>query len=69
MYLICKHILDDALSSFFGTQLNGSKYCYVSLTIHLNMNHLLTHINNQAVLFQEIHFCISHFFARGWNVK
>ena len=25
-------------------QLNGSKYCYVSLTIDLNISHLFTHI-------------------------
>ena len=34
IYMICKHK---------STKLNGSKYCYVSLTIQLNINHLFTH--------------------------
>ena len=29
--------------SFVCTQLNGSKYCYVSLTIQLSISHLFTH--------------------------
>ena len=29
--------------SFISTQLNGSKYCYVSLTIQLNRSHLFTY--------------------------
>ena len=44
--MICKHILLKILmnlSSFFGTQLNGSKYFYKSLTIQLNISYLLTH--------------------------
>ena len=28
---------------FVCTQLNGSKYCYVSLIVQLNINHLFTH--------------------------
>ena len=31
------------LSSYFCTQLNGSKYWYISLTIQLNISHLFTH--------------------------
>ena len=34
IYMICKHKL---------TKLNGSKYCYVSLTIQLNISQLFTH--------------------------
>ena len=30
-------------SLFVCTQLNGSKYCYVSLTIQLKISHLFTH--------------------------
>ena len=29
--------------SFICPQLNNSKYCYVSLRIQLNINHLFTH--------------------------
>ena len=29
--------------SFICTQLNDSKYCYVSLTIKLNISHLFAH--------------------------
>ena len=29
--------------SFISSQLNGSKYCYVSLTNQLNIGHLFTH--------------------------
>ena len=28
---------------FVYTQLNSSKYCYVSITIQLNLSHLFTH--------------------------
>ena len=37
--LICLHISITIIS----TQLNGFKYCYVSLTIPLNISHLFTH--------------------------
>ena len=36
------------------TQLNGSKYCYVSQRIHLKTTHLFTELNDQTVLFQAI---------------
>ena len=55
--MICKHKL---------TKLNGSKYCYVSLTIQLNISHLL---NDQTVLFQAIRNSISHLFALSLKVK
>ena len=35
---------------FICTQSNGSKYCYVSQTIQLNINHY-TQLNDQTVLF------------------
>ena len=37
-------------NSFVCTQLNGSKYCYVSQTIKLNINHLFTQLNDQTIL-------------------
>ena len=46
-----------------STKLNGSVYCYVELTIQLNISHLFTQLNDQTVLFQTIHFSISHLFA------
>ena len=43
-----------------STKLNGSKYCYVSLTIQLNVSHLFAHsLNDQTVLFLTIQFSIS----------
>ena len=51
IYMICKHK---------STKLNGSKYCYVSLTIQLNSSHLFIHsVNDQTVLFQTIQFSIN----------
>ena len=40
-----------------STKLNGSKYCYVSLTIHQSF--VYTQIIDQAVLFLTIPFSIS----------
>ena len=48
-------------------QQNGSKYCYVSLTIHHSF--VYTQLNNQTVLFQTIQFSISHLFALSLIVK
>ena len=42
------------------SKLNGSKYCYVSVTIQLNISHLFTQLNKQTVLFQTIQFNLSH---------
>ena len=53
-----------------ATKLNGSKYCYVSLRIQLNINHFIyTQLNDQTVLFQTIHFSKGHLFAQSLNVK
>ena len=52
-----------------STKLNGSKYCYVSLIIQLNITHLFTQLNDQIVLFQAIQFSISHLFALSLNAK
>ena len=52
-----------------STKLNSSKYCYVSLTIQLNISHLFTQLNDQTVLFQAIQFSKSHLFALSKNVK
>ena len=56
-------------SSFLYTQLNDSKYYYVSPTIRLNISHLFTQLNDQAVLFQTIQFSVSHSFELSLNVK
>ena len=40
IYIICKHK---------STKINGSKYCYVSLTIQLNISHLFTHRSNSFI--------------------
>ena len=71
--MICKHILliiflNEYDHIFFCTQLNGFKYCYVSLTIQLNISYY-THLNNQTVLFLAIQFSISYLFAHSYNVK
>ena len=55
--------------SFICIQLTGSKYCYVSLTIQVEISHLFTQLNDQIVLFLTIQFNISHLFAHSWNVK
>ena len=52
--MICRHK---------STKLNTSKYCYVSLTIQLNISHLFEQLKDQTVLFQAIQFSISHLFA------
>ena len=33
------------------TKLNGTKYCYVSLTIQLNLSHLFTQLDDQPGLY------------------
>ena len=55
--------------SFICTQLKGSKYCYVSLTIQLSIYHLFTRLNDQTVLLLTIQFSISYLFAHSLNVK
>ena len=47
-------------------QLNGSKYCYVKLTIQLNICHLFTHCS----MVKEFYFLkfLSHLFARIFNM-
>ena len=71
--MICKHILPVIILNerelIFCTQLNGSKYCYVSRTIQLNISHLFTRLNNQTVLFEKNQFSISHLFALSLNIK
>ena len=44
-------------SIYYKSKLNGSKYCYISLTIQLNISHLFT----QSIA--------CHFFFRSLNVK
>ena len=60
--MICKHFVDNILKlartqGFFCTQLNGFKYCYVSLTIQHQSLH------DQTVLFLTIQFIPNHFLA------
>ena len=57
------------LSSFFYTQLNGSNYFHVPLTIYLDMSFIYTQLNNQTVLFLTIQFSIRLLFAPSLNVK
>ena len=49
--------------SFICKQLNDFKYCFVTLTIQLNMSFVYTQINVQRVLFLTIRFNISHLYA------
>ena len=51
-----------------STKLDGSKYCYVSLTVQLNISHLFTHSWMIRVQFQ-IQFSINYLFAHSLNVK
>ena len=43
IYMICKHIFKWAWSHFFCTQLNGFKYCYLTLIILFDITHLFAH--------------------------
>ena len=54
--------------SFVCTQLNYFNYCYISLTIELNISHLFTQLNDQSVQFLTIQFSLSHLFAHSLNV-
>ena len=40
---IAKLIILFTINDFFYTQLNHTKYCYLSLTIQLNISHLFVH--------------------------
>ena len=51
-----------------ATQINDTKYCYLSLTIQLNISHLFTHLNDQRLLFQAIQSGISNLFSFSFNV-
>ena len=44
-------------------------YCYVLLTIQLNMSFVYTQLNDQTVPFLTIQFSISDLFAHSLNVK
>ena len=46
--------------SFIWAQLNGSKYCYVSLT---HQSFVYTQLTDQTVLFLTIQFNLTHLFA------
>ena len=66
--IICKYIVDNILSQpelIFGTQLNVSKYSYVSQTIQLNISYLLPQLNDQTTIsnysIQHKSFLCSHF--------
>ena len=59
--MICKHKT---------SKLNGSKYCYVTLTIQLNIKlFVYKQLNDQTVLFQVIQLSINHLFALSLKVK
>ena len=57
--MICKHK---------PTNLNASKYSYVSLIIKYQ-SFVNTQLNDRTVLFQTIQLCISHLFALSLNIK
>ena len=59
IYMICKHK---------SAKLNGSKYCYISLTTQLNISYRFKH-SDQIVLFQTIQFSINHLFTLNLNVS
>ena len=42
-----------------STKLNGSKYCYVSVTIQLNVNHLFKHSEMIKQIFLKNQFSVS----------
>ena len=42
-HLNVKTVLFQIIQFSMSTKLNGSKYCYISLTIQLNISHLFTH--------------------------
>ena len=58
--MICKHK---------STKLYSSNYCYVSLTIQLNISHLFTQLNDQTILFLTSQFSISHLYTLSLNIK
>ena len=59
--MICKYKL---------TNLNSSKYCYVSFANSIkHQSYVYTQFNDQTGLFQTIQFSISHLFALSLNVK
>ena len=58
--MICKHK---------STKLNSYKYCYLSLTIQLNISHLFAQVKCKTVLFLTIQFSIIHLFTFSLNVR
>ena len=46
--LLQSNTYNTSTYSFICTQLNGSKYCYVSQTIQSNISHLFTHFNHTS---------------------
>ena len=51
------------------SQLNGSKYCYVSQKIQFNISYLFTHLNGPKVLLLRNPFNTSHLFIHILNDK
>ena len=49
---------------FDGSKSNGSKYCYISLTIQSNISQLFTQLNEQTILFITIQFNKSFVFSQ-----
>ena len=54
-------VLFQTIQFSWSTKLNGSKYCYVSLTIQLNISDLFTQLNDQTILFLTIQFVCTQF--------
>ena len=80
-YMICKHILlihtvkwpNSSISNdsiqHKSTKLNGSRYCYVSPTIQLNIIHLFTQLNDLTDISKTIQFSISYLIVLRLNAK
>ena len=69
-YEICKQILlihtvkwpNSSISNNslqHVSTLNDFKYCYVSVTIQLNISHLFTQLNDRKIIFQAIQFSLN----------
>ena len=58
-----KTVLFHTIQLSISTKLNGSKYCYLSLTFQLDISHLFTQLNDQTVLFRIIQLSLSTVFC------
>ena len=59
-------IFERAGTQFFCPQLDGFKYCYLSLEIQLNISHYIQ-FNDQTVLLLTIEFHVRHLLVHSFN--